>query len=161
MVFERFKVIKKNRNHIFTRALSLKIRAARANQSSVGVSSGSVDSAEAASQRERRRIPTGWANGWLPALPDPPSRAASISSFLHDTHDLFYYFYFSLIILLNGLFRCSMKLLKSPFRMLLAFTTTSLVSFRQVDVQCRPMFGLRCQWGLLFQVVNRFYWYLL
>lgn len=58
-----------------------------------------------------------WADKCAPALPSPPSRAASTSSFLHDTHDLFYYFYFSLIILLNGLFRCSMKLLKFPFRM--------------------------------------------
>lgn len=86
-------------------------------------------SARTASQRKRGRLATGWADGRLPALPDPPSKAGSTSSFLHDTHDLFYYFYFSLIILLNGLFRCSMKLHKFPFRMLLEFTTSFSVSF--------------------------------
>lgn len=70
------------------------------------------------------RLATGLASPRT-ALPDPPS---NILSFLHDTHDLFYYFYFSLIILLNGLFRCSMKLLKFPFRTLLAHAVSFPVS---------------------------------
>ena len=108
-------------------------------------------SAGAASQRERRRLATGWADGRLPALPDPPSKAGSTSSFLHDTHDLFYYFYFSLIILLNGLFRSSMKLLKFPFRMLLAFTISCSVSFCHAKgVPSRSTFSLRCHCGLFF-----------
>lgn len=60
----------------------------------------------------------------LAALPNVPLRVLFVLSFLHDTHDLFYYFYFSLIILLNGLFRCSVKLPKFPFQELLAFTAT-------------------------------------
>lgn len=77
--------------------------------------------------RQSRRMSTSdWARYPLPlaALPNVPSRVLIVLSFLHDTHDLFYYFYFSLIILLNGLFRCSVKLLKFPFQELLALTAT-------------------------------------